>query len=106
MFLMGTLTTGAFGAPIPRFFESIGYTVGFVLVIMSRTELFTEHTALAVLPVLDRSASVSQLAQLWTLVYLGNQIGVSLFAGFLVVLGPALDIINPQLFVDVAMVSW
>jgi formate/nitrite transporter FocA (FNT family) len=104
LFLMGTLATGAFGAPIPRFLESIGYTVGFVLVIMSRTELFTEHTTLAVLPVLDRSASLSQLGRLWGLVYLGNQIGITLFASFLVVLGPALDVINTRLFVDVAMV--
>lgn len=64
LFLMGTLATGAFGAPIPRFLESIGYTVGFILVIMSRTELFTEHTTLAVLPVLDRSASLLQLGRL------------------------------------------
>jgi len=71
---------------------------------MSRTELFTEHTTLAVLPVLDGSASLSQLARLWTLVYIGNQIGISLFAGFLVVLGPALNVINPQLFIDIATV--
>ena len=71
---------------------------------MSRTELFTEHTTLAVLPVLDGSASLSQFGRLWTLVYLSNQVGISLFAGFIVVLGPALNVINPQLFVDIAKV--
>ena len=71
---------------------------------MSRTELFTEHTTLAVRPALDGSASLSRLGRLWTLVYLSNQVGISLFAGFIVVLGPALNVINPQLFVDIAKV--
>src|SRR6056297_3964939 len=36
---------------------ALAYGVGFILVVLGRSELFTEHTALAVLPVLDGKAT-------------------------------------------------
>jgi formate/nitrite transporter FocA (FNT family) len=41
---------------------------GFLFVILGRSELFTEHTTLAVLPVLDGRASLRQLGRLWGLI--------------------------------------
>ncbi|WP_254535801.1 formate/nitrite transporter family protein [Halomarina litorea] len=78
------------------------YTVGFILVVLGRSELFTEHTTLAVLPVLDRQASVGQLARLWSVVYAGNIVGAVLFAAFLAVIGPATGVIEPAAFTEIA----
>lgn len=60
------------------------YPLGFVVCMMSGTELFTEHTAMAVYPVLDRRASVSLLLKLWALVLAGNIAGAALSARLLV----------------------
>ena len=59
------------------------YPLGFVLCILSRTQLFTEHTATAVYPVLDRKAGYRSLMRLWFIVVLGNMIGGLFGAGML-----------------------
>lgn len=51
------------------------YPLGFVICILSGTQLFTEHTATAVYPVLDRKASLKSLHALWALVLAGNLVG-------------------------------
>jgi formate/nitrite transporter FocA (FNT family) len=51
------------------------YPLGFVLVILSRTQLFTEHTATAVYPVLDGKANFISLLRLWAIVGTGNLVG-------------------------------
>ena len=60
------------------------YPLGFVLCIMSGTQLFTEHTATAVYPVLDRQGTVGKLLRLWLIVLVGNLLGAIASAGFLV----------------------
>lgn len=55
------------------------YAIGFVIVILGRSELFTEHTTLAVLPLLSGDASLRQVSRLWVLVYVGNLVGVVAF---------------------------
>jgi formate-nitrite transporter family protein len=59
------------------------YPLGFIVCIMSSTQLFTEHTATAVYPVLDGRATVKKLFRLWLLVILGNLIGALMSAGLL-----------------------
>lgn len=86
-----------------RILRSGAYTFGFVLAIMSQTELFTEHTTLAVFPVLSGDADAQSLGRLWTLVFVGNIVGGTLFAGFLYVSGPSLHLIDQRAFVDSAM---
>lgn len=58
-----------------RIFAANLYSFGFILVILGRSELFTEHTTLAVFPVLNRRATVGQLGRLWGLVYASNLAG-------------------------------
>jgi formate/nitrite transporter FocA (FNT family) len=50
---------------------------------MSGAQLFTEHTAIAVYPVLDRKAPLLRLLRLWGIVVVGNMIGVLVGAGLL-----------------------
>ena len=74
------------------------YPLGFIFVIIGRSELFTEHTALAVLPVLNRSVTISDLLQLWGIVYLGNILGGFIFGLFLVFLGERIGFITNEAF--------
>lgn len=67
---------------LERLATALVYPFGFVICLMSGTELFTEHTATAVYPVLDRKSSLSRLLRLWALVIVGNLIGA--FAGALI----------------------
>lgn len=66
-----------------RFFiENIGYTVGFIIVIMARQQLFTENTVTAVLPVMQKltGKNILLLLRLWGLVLGGNIIGCGIAA--------------------------
>lgn len=64
---------------------SLGYTVGFVIVILGRQQLFTESTLSAVLPVLTRrdAKTLRKALRLWAIVLLANLIGTSIFAAML-----------------------
>ena len=66
-----------------RLVTALVYPLGFVLCIMSGTQLFTEHTATAVYPVLDRRGKLSALIRLWLIVIAGNLCGAMISAGFL-----------------------
>ena len=55
------------------------YPIGYVFVIIGRSELFTEHTVLATIPVLNGKASFRSLFNLWAIIYSGNLIGGYLF---------------------------
>lgn len=63
--------------------ESFGYTLGFLVVVLGRQQLFTENTLTAILPVLDdpdKPKKLGQLLRLWTVVLAGNLIGAAIFA--------------------------
>ncbi|ASW03605.1 formate/nitrite transporter family protein [Paraburkholderia aromaticivorans] len=68
---------------------SFGYTVGFVIVILGKQQLFTESTLSAVLPVLTRRdfKTVVKTARLWGLVLFANVIGTVVFAAMLQIPG-------------------
>lgn len=101
VFLMATMLTriegmlNEFGV---RLIVASLYSIGFIFVILGRSELFTEHTTLAVLPVLNGRARVEQLVRLWVLVWAGNIVGVVIFSFFTAQLGPAMGVISPNAF--------
>lgn len=66
-----------------RLATALVYPLGFIICIISGTELFTEHTATAVYPVLAGKAGLNQLFRLWSIVILGNMIGSAAGAGLL-----------------------
>ena len=72
------------GLQAGRLLTALVYPLGFVLCIMSGTQLFTEHTATAVYPILDRQGDVKSLLRLWLVVILGNLFGALVSSGFLV----------------------
>jgi len=69
-------------APWRPLVENFGYTVGFLIVVLGRLQLFTENTITAVLPLMtDRSGrKFYRLIRLWGLVFLANIVGTFLFA--------------------------
>lgn len=74
-----------------RVMGALVYPLGFIIVLLSGNELFTEHTATAVYPVLDRRASIVQLLRLWGLVLLGNLLGAACGAGLLALAEPVIQ---------------
>jgi formate-nitrite transporter family protein len=101
LFLMAvvyTIAHGRLSQPVVTLLVANMYSVGFIFVIVGRSELFTEQTSLAVLPVLRRKASLQSLARLWGVVYVANLIGATAFAGMVSYIGPAMGIIDPEAF--------
>jgi formate-nitrite transporter family protein len=59
-----------------------GYSIGFLIVILGRQQLFTENTLTVVLPLLIRkdSATLLRMLRLWAVVLSANLVGTFLFA--------------------------
>ncbi len=66
---------------------ALGYPFGFLIVILGRLQLFTEHTAVAVLPVAQHPTmrGMLRLARLWVTVFVANLIGAAAIAALVVV---------------------
>lgn len=60
----------------------LGYSVGFLIVILGRQQLFTENTLTVVLPLLARkdSSTLFRMLRLWAVVLSANLVGTFLFA--------------------------
>jgi formate/nitrite transporter FocA (FNT family) len=105
LLLMAVVFTDADGKlppPIVKWGVACMYSVGFIFVILGRSELFTEQTTLAVLPVLRGKATIASLLRLWGIVYVANLIGATAFAGGISFIGPALGVIEPRAFGHIA----
>lgn len=102
MAVMLTISRGAFSDPLTHILVANAYTVGFVIVVLGRSELFTEHTTLAVVPVLHREASVTELGRLWGTIYVSNLVGATVFAALAVYIGPELGTIDAEAFGTIA----
>jgi formate/nitrite transporter FocA (FNT family) len=59
---------------------SLGYPLGFLLVVLGRMQFFTESTITAMLPLVSRpsGATAWKTVRLWTLVLIGNLAGTAL----------------------------
>jgi formate/nitrite transporter FocA (FNT family) len=82
MLARGVLHRYLEGVPGSPLIEGFGYSFGFLVVILSRQQLFTENTMTAVLPMMTKPslAKLGCLLRLWLVVLLGNLVGVALFA--------------------------
>jgi len=84
------LTLAVFTAYLPDtpwrpLVASLGYTVGFLITILGRQQLFTENTLTPVLVLLQRfdGPTFMRVVRLWAIVIAGNVVGALLFATFL-----------------------
>ncbi|WP_421764520.1 formate/nitrite transporter family protein [Ekhidna sp.] len=91
------------GDPISLHFAlAIGYPIGFVFVVLGRSELFTEQTTLAVLPVLNGNKTILNLLKLFGIIYFGNLLGGYIIGGLLVFLTPPLEVVDIEAFYHLA----
>ncbi|MBB3952941.1 formate/nitrite transporter family protein [Aureimonas jatrophae] len=69
-------------APWAELVVSLGYTVGFVIVILGNLQLFTESTVTAVLPLATHPTrrNLARLLRLWVVVFAANMAGTFLVA--------------------------
>ncbi|MCD6252493.1 MAG: formate/nitrite transporter family protein [Psychrobacter sp.] len=72
---------------------SLLYPIGFIIVVIGQSLLFTEQTSLLSLPVLNGIEPLNKLLRLWGIVIAGNVVGGCLFAALMIGLG-----LNMQLF--------
>lgn len=70
------------GVPGGFLLENLGYTFGFIIVIMARQQLFTENTVTAVLPIMQKptAGNFGLLMRLWGIVLFGNVLGTGVAA--------------------------
>jgi formate/nitrite transporter FocA (FNT family) len=66
--------------------SNLGYTVGFLIVILGRMQLFTENTITPILPLLlaPTRSNVAKTARLWGIVFTANLVGCAAAALVLV----------------------
>lgn len=81
------IATGVIRASLPdtpwrALVENFGYTLGFLIVVLGRQQLFTENTVTAVLPFLDRTdaGTFGKVARLWAVVLVTNLVGALIVA--------------------------
>jgi formate-nitrite transporter family protein len=60
----------------------LGYTVGFLIIVMGRHQLFTENTLTVILPLLRKPTAkqFARVARLWAVVLVANLVGALAFA--------------------------
>jgi formate/nitrite transporter FocA (FNT family) len=77
-------------APWAHIIASLGYCVGFAIVVLGRQQLFTESTLTAAIPALTTRDAPTTLAmlRLWGIVLLANLAGTWLFAAALAYVNP------------------
>ena len=81
-FLAGAFAASLVSEPYRHAAASAAYPLGFVFVILARSELFTENTLTPVLPLLHRrdAGTFGRMLRVWGLLLAGNLAGTLLFA--------------------------
>lgn len=71
-------------APWRPLVSSFGYSVGFLIVVLARQQLFTENTVTVVLPVVAEFtvSNLRRLARMWSIVLAANMVGTFVSALF------------------------
>lgn len=74
--------------------SSLLYPLGFIIVVIGQSLLFTEQTSLLSLPVLNGIEPLHKLLRLWGIVIAGNIVGGCLFAALMIGLGINMDLFS------------
>ncbi len=104
--LMSALLTAFAGEASPALVHLLLanlYAVGFIFVVVGRSELFTEHTSIAVFPVLTGRAGIRALSRLWALLYGANLVGALIVSALIVLVGARLATVEPTAFDQLAL---
>ncbi len=104
---LSLMAMGLLNARLPegdafKLIASVGYSAGFLAVILARQQLFTENTLTAVLPVMTKPTlnNLWRLLRLWTVVLVGNLCGTLLVAYVMLHL-PIFDTQTDEAFLEI-----
>ncbi len=77
LIVQGILRAHLPAGPLRELLTPLGYTVGFLIVVLGRQQLFTENTLTPVLPLLHdrKSETLAKLLRLWLIVLAANTAG-------------------------------
>jgi formate-nitrite transporter family protein len=94
-FVAGAFTSHLVAEPFRHAAAAVVYPLGFIFVIMARSELFTENTLVPVIPFLEHRdrPTFRKLLRMWGLLLLGNMIGAAVFGCALA----QTPVVNPEL---------
>ena len=84
--------------------EKLGYTVGFLIVILGRFQLFTENTITVILPLLEKWSNFKfqRTMKLWAVVLFFNLVGTFVVALFCISL-PFFNIEQMNIFIEISL---
>ncbi|UPM43217.1 formate/nitrite transporter family protein [Halocatena salina] len=104
LFMAMVLTfSGGFGSELTKQVVLAGVSsIPFLFVVIGQTELFTAHSTMAVLPVFDGRASISDLGRIWSVTYVSNLVGCGAFVALIVAIGDPMGIAEPAAFGSLA----
>lgn len=104
LFMAMTLTfAGGFGSDLTKQVALAGVSsIAFLFVVIGQTELFTAHSTMAVLPVLDGRASLGDLGQIWGVTYVSNLLGCAAFVALITAIGEPMGIASVSAFGSLA----
>jgi formate/nitrite transporter FocA (FNT family) len=82
LLVQGWLRAALPAGPAQQLLAPFGYTIGFLVVVLGRQQLFTENTLTPVLPLLHNrdATTLMRLLRLWAIVLVANVAGTILFA--------------------------
>ncbi|EMA43848.1 formate/nitrite transporter family protein [Halococcus saccharolyticus] len=104
LFMAMVLTfAGGFDSTLTKQVTLAGVSsIAFLFVVIGQTELFTAHSTMAVLPVLDGRASLRDLGQIWSVTYVSNLLGCAAFVALIAAIGEPMGIAEPSAFGSLA----
>jgi formate/nitrite transporter FocA (FNT family) len=104
MVAMGLLRAHLPDAPWRPLVASLGYSIGFLIVILGRQQLFTENTLTPILPLRARRSmsTLLHVLRLWATVFAANMVGALLFA-WVVSSTSIFDAATRQVFSDLGL---
>lgn len=104
---LSLMAMGLFNSRLPdgetsKVIASLGYSAGFLAVILARQQLFTENTLTAVLPVMTKPSlgNFGRLMRLWGVVLGGNLVGTILVSYVMLYL-PIFDAKTDEAFLEI-----
>jgi formate/nitrite transporter FocA (FNT family) len=104
LYVMAALRVALGDMPGAAAVEKLGYSVGFLVVVLGRLQLFTENTITPVLPVLHQPSpeALRSLARIWLVVLFANLAGTLAAAALPVVLPVTTDA-HSHALLDISM---
>src|SRR4051812_47484666 len=92
MIAEGLLSAHLPDAPWRELVSKLGYSIGFLIVVLGRQQLFTENTLTPILPLLAKRdrRTLGNVGRLWTIVFIANMVG-ALIMGFVAAKTSAFD---------------